>query len=200
MKFQNGCWILGKWLDVNGESIYGSQAFELPKDQHDWGKITYKPDASGKHKIYLHIFNWPYNHQLPLTGITTKPVKAFVLSDKSQAPLSFSHNEVFTNIHLPALQPDPLIAVVVLEYDQKPEILAGLVSKTVDGGYSLDQENKMSEKGERTLKGSDRHGTVPGHLVVRRITNRPGKFSWKNPQNSGRMFLIVTRVKNLQGP
>jgi alpha-L-fucosidase len=29
---------LGTWLDVNGESVYGAEAFDLPKDQHDWGK------------------------------------------------------------------------------------------------------------------------------------------------------------------
>jgi len=30
---------MGKWLEVNGESLYGSQAFDLVKDQHDWEKL-----------------------------------------------------------------------------------------------------------------------------------------------------------------
>ncbi|HKL32827.1 MAG TPA: alpha-L-fucosidase, partial [Tangfeifania sp.] len=33
---------MGEWLNVNGESIYGAEAFELHKDLHDWGKITFK--------------------------------------------------------------------------------------------------------------------------------------------------------------
>ncbi len=31
---------IGQWLAVNGESIYGSGAFDLDSDQHDWGTIT----------------------------------------------------------------------------------------------------------------------------------------------------------------
>jgi len=166
---------MGDWLDVNGEAIYGSQAFDLPKDQHEWGKITYKPGADGKYRLYLHVFNWPFNHQLPVTGISTKPVKVWVLRDKSQSPLGFSHSEFFTNIILPFQQPDPLITVVVLEYDKKLEIIAGLVAKTVDGGYSLSHANKTSENGDRTVNVYDRGGTVPPHLVI------PGNYqsTWK---------------------
>ncbi len=45
---------MGEWLAVNGESIYHSGAFDLPKDQHDWGKITYKSNSAGSHKLFLH--------------------------------------------------------------------------------------------------------------------------------------------------
>jgi alpha-L-fucosidase len=157
---------MGEWLDVNGESIYGSEAFDLDKDLHAWGKITYKPSTDGKHLLYLHVYNWPYNHKLPITGIMSKPVKSYVLRDKLQLPLNFDHNDVFTEINLPYDQPDPLISVIVLEYAQKPEIADGLVVKTVDGGYSLTHENSISEVGDGTVKGIDRRGTVPAHILV----------------------------------
>ena len=121
---------------------------------------------SNKHLLYLHVYNWPLNNQLPVTGITRKPVKAYVLRDKLKSPLAFSHNDVFTQIELPKDQPDPLISVVVLEYDQKPQITDGLVAKTVDGGYALMQQNSASEEGERILKSYDKGGTVPPHCVV----------------------------------
>lgn len=159
---------MGEWLDVNGESVYGAEAFDLDKDQHDWGKITYKPSENGKHLLYLHVYNWPYNNQLPLTGITTKPEKAYMLRDKLESPLTFSHNEVFTQIELPKVQADPLISVLVLEYNQKPKIIDGLVSKTVDGGYSLKHKNIFNEEGDRTLKNYTRRGTVPPHIVVQK--------------------------------
>lgn len=158
---------MGAWLDVNGESIYGAEAFDLDKDQHDWGKITYKPFIEGKHRLYLHVYNWPYNHQLSVTGITTKPSKVYALRDKLKSPLPFKHDQVFTGISLPVDQPDPLISVVVLEYDQKPEIVDGLVAKTVDGGFSLKHTNLLSEEGNRTTKNYDRGGTVPPHIIVR---------------------------------
>ena len=37
---------MGEWLNVNGESIYGAEAFDLNKDQHDWGKITCKANSN----------------------------------------------------------------------------------------------------------------------------------------------------------
>ena len=72
---------MGKWLDVNGESIYGAQAFDLDKDQHDWGKITYKMIEPDKHRLYLHVLigpcrincqsqAYPQNHQKPTCSRT----------------------------------------------------------------------------------------------------------------------------------
>jgi alpha-L-fucosidase len=166
---------IGEWMDVNGESIYGSQAFDLPKDQHDWGKITYKPLPGGEYRIYLHVLNWPYNHQLPVTGIKSKPVKAWVLSDKSMSVLEIAHHGFFTNINLPVEQPDPYVSVIVLEFDEKPQTEPGLVGKMVDGGYSLAHDNIIAESGERTVKGYEQHGTVPPHLVI----DKNYKATWK---------------------
>ncbi len=166
---------MGDWLKVNGESVYGAEAFDLRSDLHDWGKITYGTEADGKHKIYLHVFNWPYNNRLSVTGIATAPRGAYVLGDKLQSPLRFWHNEVLTEIDLSSLQPDPYISVIVLVFDQKPGIVDGLVARTRDGGYSLVPGNTISEEGERTLRSQDRGGTVPAHIMVR------GKYQakWK---------------------
>ena len=166
---------MGAWLDVNGEAIYGAEAFDLDKGQHDWGKITYKATAERIHRLYLHVYNWPINGRLPITGVITNPQKAYVLRDKLRSPLSFNHKDIFTEISLPKDQPDPLISVVVLEYDQKPVAVDGFVSKTVDGGFSLKYEEKLSEEGSAISKGSDRRGTVPPHLVV----NGKYQSSWK---------------------
>jgi alpha-L-fucosidase len=166
---------MGEWLDVNGASIYGAEAFDLPKDQHDWGKITYKEIDENKHRLYLHVYNWPYNHQLPLTGVITEPRKAYVLRDKLQASLEFNHREVFTNIALPVVQPDPLISVFVLEYDTKPVVASDLVAKTVDGGFSLKRENSISELGTFTSQRYNSKGTVPPHIVV----SDSYRSSWK---------------------
>ena len=47
---------MGEWLDVNGESIYGAEAFDLRKGMHDWGAITAKNTENGS-KLYLHVYN-----------------------------------------------------------------------------------------------------------------------------------------------
>ena len=105
---------IGRWLSVNGESIYGSGAFDLPGDYHDWGRITAKTEGNGTTKLYLHIYNWPLNKQLEVTGIKSAPDKVYLLADKQKSPLSFRFNKVVTNISLNVPQPDPLVSVVVL--------------------------------------------------------------------------------------
>lgn len=157
---------MGQWLEVNGEAIYSAEAFDLPENQHDWGKITCKPSGDG-YKIYLHVYNWPFNRKLPLTGISSPPDKAWVLSDKLQSPLAVKHQDAFTEISLPAEQPDPLIAVVVLEYNAKPATSEGLVAKTVDSGFALNPRNVVFEAGDRELVSAQHQGTVPPHAFIK---------------------------------
>ena len=166
---------MGEWLDVNGESIYGAEAFDLPKDQHDWGMITYKEVNENTHRLYLHVYNWPYNHQLPVTGMITKPRKAFILRDKLKSPLNFSQTEIFTTISLPVDQPDQLISVIVLEYDSKPTLAPNFVAKTIDGGFSLKHENLITENGTASIRGYDNRGTIPPHIIV----SEKYQSSWK---------------------
>ncbi|HSO85899.1 MAG TPA: alpha-L-fucosidase [Draconibacterium sp.] len=164
---------MGNWLEVNGESVYGSRAFELPKNQHDWGKITYKKTETGT-KLYLHVFNWPLNKELYLTGIKTKPEKIYLLADKQKLPLKFDHSEVLTTVQLPIMQPDPYVSVIVLEYNNKPEIEDGLVGKTVDGGFSLTPQNQKPADITLSVNKKEREGTVPEYVVVKENTS----LSW----------------------
>lgn len=48
---------IGKWMDQNGEAIYGTQA--SPCSAPPWGRMTSK-----ENKLYLHVFDWPNDGQL----------------------------------------------------------------------------------------------------------------------------------------
>lgn len=156
---------MGKWLDINGESIYGTEAFDLDKDLHDWGKITCKK-MDDKFKLYLHIFNWPLNKKLILTGISDNPERIYLLSDKQNSPIQFSHTGPITEIKLPALQPDPYISVIVVEYSKKPTITDGLVAKTIDGGYSMTPRNINPKDESISIEREERGGTIPEFAVI----------------------------------
>jgi alpha-L-fucosidase len=164
---------IGDWLEINGESIYGAEAFELDKNLHDWGKITMKRDG-GKTRIYLHVYNWPLNRRLPLSGITTAPEKIYLLADKQKQTLSCTHAGPFTDIKLPAMQPDKYVSVVVVEYDGTPHVEQGLTGISTDGGYSLTCENQSSDKTLPTERKS-RGGTIPPHATIR----TPQRLAWR---------------------
>lgn len=156
---------MGKWLEINGEAIYGTEAFDLDKDLHDWGKITCKKTDEG-FNLYLNVFNWPLNKRLGLTGVSAIPKKIYLLSDKQKSPLKFSQNGSFTEIKLPDLQADPYISVIVVEYENKPTITDGLVAKTMDGGYSLTPKNINPKNESLVVTRKSKEGTVPEFAVI----------------------------------
>jgi alpha-L-fucosidase len=193
---------MGKWLEINGESIYGTEAFDLNKDLHDWGKITCK--ASGeKFKLYLHVFNWPLNEKFYLTGISDSPNKIYLLSDKQKSPLQFSQSGPVAVIKLPALQPDPYISVLVAEFDKKPLISDGLAAKTVDGGYSLTPKNSNPKNESISISRKEREGTVPEFAAIdsqstlkwKIYVDEPGEktidVSYSYQNNSDKNYLTV---------
>ena len=164
---------MGRWLEVNGESVYGTEAADLDKDLHDWGKITMKTDGD-KTLVFLHVFNWPLNKQLPLTGIITKPEKIYLLADKQKQSLPYSHEGPLTCIDLPIRQPDPYVSVVVVEYGRLPDTEQGLVAQTTTGGYSFDYNNNLNDKSS-TVERKSRGGTIPSHVVIK----TPQKLKWR---------------------
>jgi len=164
---------IGNWLEINGEAIYGAEAFDLNKDLHDWGKITMKRDGN-KTRLYLHVYNWPLLKHLPLSGITDSPAKVYLLADKQKQALKFTHQGPFTDIQLPDMQPDNFVSVVVAEYDSYPQTVQGLAALTTDAGYSLTYSNITNSttlKAERKSRG----GTIPSHVTV----NAPQRLKWK---------------------
>jgi alpha-L-fucosidase len=165
---------MGEWLKINGESIYGAQAFDLKNNLHDWGKITYK-ETDEIFKIYLHVFNWPLNKTLNLTGITDNPEKIYLLSDKQKSPLSFIHSGSFTKIDLPQLHADPFVSVIAVEFNKKPKTEDGLVAKTTDNGYLLLPVNQNLENNKLNIEKSSQFGTVPEHVII----NSQRVFKWK---------------------
>ncbi|MDR1407535.1 MAG: alpha-L-fucosidase [Tannerella sp.] len=164
---------IGDWLEINGESIYGAQAFDLDKNLHDWGKITMKQD-NGKTRLYLHVYNWPLNKRLPLTGVASAPSKVYLLADKQKQPLPCTHEGPFTDIRLPALQPDRYVSVVVAEYDGMPDVEPALAGISTDGGYSLTYDNQSGDRKLTTARKS-RGGTIPSHAVI----TTPQRLKWR---------------------
>jgi alpha-L-fucosidase len=105
---------VGQWMDVNGDSIYGTTASPLD-DAPKWGRMTAKPD-----KLYLHVFDWPKDRQVTVAGINRKIKGAHLLADKAASPLRIDRLENGFRVSLPNKAPDPVDSVIVVEYAGKP--------------------------------------------------------------------------------
>ena len=175
---------LGDWLKKNGNSIYGSEAFDLRTNLHDWGTLTYKEINDNKHYIFLHVFNWPLKRLLKLTGISSIPKKIYSLSDTENKSLNFKHKSVLTEINLPKNPFDKYVSVIVLEYDKKPDALKGLVAESGEGGYSLNLENYNYINGDGKINDAKKYGTIPKNILVQKkqilkwkiFINEPGEY------------------------
>lgn len=101
---------IGAWLQVNGESIYGTTA--NPVGELSWGRCTAKSD-----RLYLHVFNWPKDGRLVTPPLGKKVEKACLLIDKTRGLGLTQDSEGNVTISLPAEAPDEIDTVVVLELE-----------------------------------------------------------------------------------
>jgi len=107
---------IGRWMSVNGESIYGTKAGPLAKP-FAWGRCTAKPLAGGKTRLYLHVFDWPANGKLDIQPLRSKVGRAYLLADPKQTALATGGGDGSVTIAVPPVAPDAADSVVVLEVE-----------------------------------------------------------------------------------
>ncbi|HEY3378209.1 MAG TPA: alpha-L-fucosidase [Armatimonadota bacterium] len=87
---------IGAWLEVNGESIYGTQASPLGK--MPWGRVTARTSADAT-RLYLHLWDVTPGTALFVDGVQNTPLAATVL--ESGQPVRFEAGENGIWLHLP---------------------------------------------------------------------------------------------------
>ncbi len=120
---------VGKWMKVNGESIYGTTASPFRKTP--WGRCTAKPGV-----LYLHVFEWPSDGRLLVPGLHNKATKAYLLAAKEQ-PCRLAQNDEQVTVAVPPKAPDPIDSVVVLEIEGKPDVAPVYLEPAQDGSLVL---------------------------------------------------------------
>ena len=120
---------VGRWLKVNGESIYGAGPTPFGPEFGSPHPDTTKRDARGNKlfdaktewrcttkpgKLFLHIFKWPAG-SFELNGFNGKVARAYFLGDPSRRPLSLKQGNGTVSVSLPPEAPDKLDSVVVFE-------------------------------------------------------------------------------------
>ena len=99
---------VGRWLDVNGEAVYGTRASVLKNTP--WGRCTTRLG-----KLYLHVFQWPAGGRLQVDELKTPVKRAYLLADPKKQALDVKQGDAGTTIALPDKATDAVATVVVVE-------------------------------------------------------------------------------------
>lgn len=104
---------MGRWMDANGESIYGTTA--SPFRQLRWGRATCKGST-----LYLQVFDWPSDDKLVVPGLCNAVKSACLLATGKVLKTTASGDDVV--IEVPREPIDPVATVLKLELDGEPQV------------------------------------------------------------------------------
>jgi alpha-L-fucosidase len=120
---------VGRWMSKNSESIYGTSASTLP--EFPWGRAT----VNGS-KLYLHVFSWPADRTIRLSGLNNGINSAHLLTDLNhKLPVTTQDGNLL--ITVPAIMPDIRDTVIAVELDKPPVVNPPVVTQDSDTGFQL---------------------------------------------------------------
>jgi len=105
---------VGRWMSVNGESIYGTTASPFAKHP-SWGRVTRKGNT-----LYLHVFKWPKDGRLLLP--IANPAQARLLAAPSTR-VATANTDRGLMLALPATAPDAISSVIAITLKEEPQLM-----------------------------------------------------------------------------
>jgi alpha-L-fucosidase len=127
---------IGRWLNSNGEAIYGTTA--QPFRQLDFGYATV-----GSDKLYLFVKDPPADGTLRLPGLAQARLQdAYLLGDPGKKQIAVQQDVQGASISLPndALNGGAFLPVIAVPFTGKLVVRPPSISANSDGGFLLTPE------------------------------------------------------------
>jgi alpha-L-fucosidase len=106
---------IGSWMSKNSESIYATEA--SPFKVLSWGRCTQKSISEGT-RLYLHIFDWPANGKIVVSGLGNEVTNCYSLADNVK--LNAARNENDYIIDVSNVKQQQYATVIVLDIKGQP--------------------------------------------------------------------------------
>ena len=167
---------IGRWLEVNGEAIYGTDA--SPFAATPWGRATCRDDA-----IYLHVYEWPADDMLHVPGLLS-PIRSARVLGGSGSDLEVSGAPGSWTIDLDPEHPAAHATVIRLDIEGAPRIDRS-IRPDRDGLIMLTPDSAR-------IKGVDmRVETRDGHRNLGWWSNVDDLASWTVTIPAGRYNIMI---------
>ncbi len=183
---------IGSWMQLNGESIYGTSAspfFKLP-----WGRCTVKKVRGGTN-LYLHVFDWPKTGLLTVPGFKGRVNDVYLLSNPKQH-FAWKFDEDNLNIHAPSVIFDEINTVVVVKLKGKYEVTSN--KPTLREGSILLPADYVDIHNP----GYGQHAVVKGSGTESVITNwvdPRSRLEWMFATTEPGKYRVETLVRTVEG-
>lgn len=105
---------VGRWMKTNAMSIYGTQANPFPEPPA-WGRVTRAVMADGHDRLYLHVFDWPKDGKLRLSGLLSEPRSVQMLGQRTRNLWTFERDGDTLVFNLPPKPLDEVCTVVAVD-------------------------------------------------------------------------------------
>lgn len=150
---------IGRWMDIYSEAIEATTA--SPFTNIEWGRCTSRQTGRNT-RLYLHVFDWPDDGILSLSGLDNRIKGAYIMD--GMKPLKYEKSGAETRIIVPAMAPDSINSVIILDIRGEAEVYDAPEFLTAYEGFvdMLDVEiSNPSQEGEIRFT---MDGTDPGRL------------------------------------
>ena len=105
---------MGAWMKINARSIYATKANPFPETP-SWGRVTRATNEDGSDRLYLHVFDWPADGQLRLSGLLSDPRAVQILGQRTRNLWSSTRDGDTVVFNLPKEPINPVCTVVAVD-------------------------------------------------------------------------------------
>jgi alpha-L-fucosidase len=159
---------VGRWMDVNGEAIHGTDAGPFPR-RLAWGRVTSRRGTDGGTTLYLHVWDWPDHGNILLPTLKELPVSAKLLGGNAAVTAESTPEGIV--VHLPGQATDPDVSVVRLDFAGPVTVTqTPFIEPAADGTVTFGPTD------------ADLHGGYTGNIQVRGSGADAYLTDWKNPE------------------